>query len=48
MSLKKTGKSQNAFSIRIFPINADSQKTPAECRLDDTSRVFQTFALMAL
>jgi hypothetical protein len=32
MSLKKTGKSQNAFSIRIFPINADSQKTPAECR----------------
>jgi hypothetical protein len=34
MSLKKTGKSQNAFSIRIFPINADSQKTPAECRLN--------------
>jgi hypothetical protein len=34
MSLKKVGKPQNALFIRFSPINANSQKTPAECRLD--------------
>jgi hypothetical protein len=33
MSLKKMEKPQNALFTRISPINIDSQKTPAECRL---------------
>jgi hypothetical protein len=41
MSLKKVGKPQNALFIRFSPINANSQRTPAECRFDrDRYRFF--------
>lgn len=42
MSLKKIEKSQNALSIRVSPINTDSQKTPAECRFE---QIFHPFEL---
>jgi len=33
MSPKKAEKPQDALCIKVFSINAESQKTPAECRL---------------
>ena len=37
MSLKKVEKLQDILCIKVFLINAESQKTPAECRLTSIS-----------
>ena len=34
MSLKKAEKPQDVLYIKVASINTESQKTPAECRID--------------
>jgi len=34
MSLKKAGKFQDSLCVKVFSINAESQKTPGECRFE--------------
>ena len=37
MSLKKVEKAQNVLLVKVSSINTESQKTPAECRLEKPS-----------
>jgi len=41
MSLKKAEKLQDVLCIKGSSINAESQKTPAECRLNQFPRVLK-------
>ena len=41
MSLKKAEKPQDVLYIKVASINTESQKTPAECRLESNSSYIQ-------